>query len=718
MYRIPRAEFYAALLLTLLASTSAFAQAAAGGTASATLPELSVQGSGTGGTVTPPGASASAGSVTVQSVAEQRAAVNATVGSVTFIDAAEFQNRYANTLRDVLKDVPGVYVQERYGQELRLSVRGSGISRGFHLRGIEVLQDGIPFNLADGSGDFYQIDPLALRSVEVYKGGNALTFGATTLGGAVNFVTPTAYTAFAPNILRIDGGSFGTIRENFQVSRISGPADFLINGTLTNSDGYRDHETQRTQNFNANLGYQLAPGVETRFYAGVYLTDQKLPGSLTLFNALNNPTLANPAALSGNQSRKVETERIANRTSFLLDVGKLDIDTWAIHKSLYHPIFQVIDQDGWTYGIAPHWAGTFDIAGYRNDLILGLRAFAGQNSALQFVNIAGQRGAQTLNSVQSASNYEAYGENRFWFLPDVALMAGAKVFSSNRTYSNKGGLPASLRVQFANETYEGINPKVGLLWQPLPDIQVFGDVTGSRDVPDFGDLVQQNSLNTTFVPLRAQRAVTYEAGTRGRIDRLAWDVTLYRSEIRDELINFSINPGLNIPAATFNAPRTVHQGVEAAVSLDLVRDLSGIGDRVTVTQIWTHNDFRFVRDPVFGNNRIAGVPNDVLRTVLTYAHPSGFYISPSVDWVPQGAFADHANTLQVPGYALFNVQTGIDFKNGVLLFVDARNLADERFISDISVVTNAALTVGGPGALAAFYPGNGRSVFAGIRASF
>lgn len=220
------------------------------------------------------------------------------------------------------------------------------------------------------------------------------------------------------------------------------------------------------------------------------------------------------------------------------------------------------------------------------------------------------------------------------------------------------------------------------------------------------------------MPLQAQRAWTYEAGTRGRIDRIAWDVTLYRSEIRDELINFSINPGLNIPAATFNAPKTLHQGVEAAVSVDVVRDLTGIGDTIVASQIWTHNDFRFRNDPVFGNNQIAGIPRDVLRTVLIYTHPSGFYVSPSVDWVPQGAFADHANTVQVPGYALVNVQTGIDFKNGVSLFLDARNLTDARYISDISVVTNASATVGGAAALAAFYPGNGRSVFGGVRASF
>src|SRR3954470_21296904 len=183
------------------------------------------------------------GSLTQPSVERQRETLNQNAGSVAFVDteSPEIKNRYTNTLRDVLKDVPGVFVQNRYGQELRLSVRGSGIARGFHLRGIEVLQDGIPVNLADGSGDFYQIDPLAIRSVEVYPGGNALIYGTSTLGGAVNFITPTAFTAEAPNILRAEGGMFGTWRLSGQVSRVFGDWDALANGTVMHSDGYRQH---------------------------------------------------------------------------------------------------------------------------------------------------------------------------------------------------------------------------------------------------------------------------------------------------------------------------------------------------------------------------------------------------------------------------------------------------------------------------------------------
>ena len=652
-----------------------------------------------------------AGSLTVPSVQQQRANLNATVGSVAFIDASSFQNRYTNNLPDVLKDTPGVYAQTRYGQEIRLSVRGSGIARSFHTRGIELLQDGIPFNLADGSGDFYQIDPVSLRSIEVYKGGNGLIFGSSTLGGAVNAVTPTAYTAFGANVIRVEGGSFGAIRTNVQASRIEGDADGLISATYSHQDGYRAHQNQDYYQVNGNLGYRIAPGIETRTYFGNSITHQKLPGTLDLNSALTLPRQATASVLAGNQARDVFAERIANRTSFALDVGQLDFDSWYIHKRLYHPIFQVIDQEGATYGVSPHWTGTFDIAGYRNDLTIGARAFGGNNSARQFVNVAGFRGALTANARQNAQNYEGYIDNRFWITPELAIMTGAKLFHDERDFRNLFTKPQ----QAANRDYDGFNPKVGLLYQPMKDVQFFADLTRSRDVPDFSDLAQSNLGGLTFVPLQAQKAWTAEIGTRGTWNGIRWDVTYYRSTLRDELINFNTNAALGIPAATFNADRTIHQGVELGGSVDLVRDLlgTGTGDTISIGQTYTWNDFRFHRDRVYGNNAIAGIPEHVLRTTVAYRNPNGFFIAPTIDWVPQGAFADHANTLRVPGYTLIGLQAGMDFGHGISVYLDARNLADRRFISDVGAVTNARLV---PTTI--FYPGESRSVFGGVKIVF
>jgi iron complex outermembrane receptor protein len=692
----------------LCAAPSAFAQGAdadAGAVASATLPAVEVTGR-------------RAGSLTQPGVEEQRRALERTPAAVRLVPSEAFRDRYASNLRDVLAETPGVFVQTRYGQELRLSVRGSGTARGFHLRGVEVLQDGVPVNLADGSGDFYQIDPLAIRSVEVYPGGNALRFGTSTLGGAVNFISPTAYTAEAPNVLRAEGGTYGTWRLFGQVSRAFGDWDALATGTVLHSDGYRRHSRSQYEQFNANVGYRVAPNVETRFYAGAYIVRQQLPGTLSLSDALERPRTAALAAVLGNQARNVWAERFANRTSAETGYGRLDIDSWVIHKRLYHPIFQVLDQDGLTWGVAPRFATTFDVAGLRSELVVGARYFAGTNEALQYVNLRGSRGRQTLDARQDARNYEAFAENRLWVLPQWALVTGAKMFRSERDYEDKGrGLSSSRGAVSLGRTYDGFVPRVGVLWQPRPEVQAFANLTRSTDVPDFTDLTQTQVNGTTgFVPLAAQRAWTVELGTRGRFERYGWDLALFRSNIRGQLLQFTPAPNL-VPAATFNAGLTVNQGVEFAGHVDLWRDVTGpgAGDRVTLGQVWTFNDFRFRGDRQFGGNRVAGLPPHVLRTTLAYARPDGLFVRPRLDWVPQGAWADYANALRANSYITVGLEAGFSPAPGVFLFVDARNLTGKRYVSDLTTIADARA----PGAnTAVFYPGEGRSVYAGARVSF
>src|SRR5690348_15821518 len=132
-------------------------------------------------------------------------------GGADLVKADEYKDRQAVSLRDALLFSPGVYAQPRFGQEIRLSIRGSGISRGYHMRGLTLLQDGIPINLADDNGDFQELDPTILDHLEVYRGANAFRFGGTTLGGAINGVTPTGRSS--PGLrARLDGGSFDTQR--------------------------------------------------------------------------------------------------------------------------------------------------------------------------------------------------------------------------------------------------------------------------------------------------------------------------------------------------------------------------------------------------------------------------------------------------------------------------------------------------------------------------
>src|SRR6478736_323045 len=89
---------------------------------------------------------------TADSVPEARRKLDQRAGGTAVVDGERYRDRRASTLADALGYAPGVFVQPRFGaDEARVSIRGSGLQRTFHGRGITLLQDGSPLNLADRS---------------------------------------------------------------------------------------------------------------------------------------------------------------------------------------------------------------------------------------------------------------------------------------------------------------------------------------------------------------------------------------------------------------------------------------------------------------------------------------------------------------------------------------------------------------------------------------
>src|SRR5690606_7892148 len=142
----------------------------------------------------------------------------------------------------------------------------------------------------------------------------------------------------------------------------------------------------------------------------------------------------------------------------------------------------------------------------------------------------------------------------------VALVGGAQGIYSERKFTNHL-VPAQSDAAY----FSTVSPKAGVLWDFAKNAQAFANVTRSYEPPTFSELVQGGVFQ--FVPLDPQRGVTVEIGTRGATKTVAWDLTLYRAWVESELIGYT--PGGGIPAATFNAGDTVHQGVEASLTFDV-----------------------------------------------------------------------------------------------------------------------------------------------------
>ena len=155
--------------------------------------------------------------------------------------------------------------QSVFAEEVRISVRGSGLERSFHQKGLTGFQDGVPFGAADGSGDFQEIDTLTLQRIEIHKGGNAMQFGSTTLGGSINMISKTGHSNPGYQ-LRIEGGSNDTFRSNLQFGKVLDNGSdlfFSLSGTI--SDGFRQHAEQNNIKFHSNAGLKLSDKIETRF---------------------------------------------------------------------------------------------------------------------------------------------------------------------------------------------------------------------------------------------------------------------------------------------------------------------------------------------------------------------------------------------------------------------------------------------------------------------
>jgi iron complex outermembrane receptor protein len=73
---------------------------------------------------------------------------------------------------------------------------------------------------------------------------------------------------------------------------------------------------------------------------------------------------------------------------------------------------------------------------------------------------------------------------------------------------------------------------------------------------------------------------------------------------------------------------------------------------------------------------------------------------------------DYSNLTQAPAYAVLNLNAGYAVNDRISLFIDIRNLADKDYISNIQAQIRATA------ASAAYWPGDGRSVFGGLAVAF
>jgi len=645
-------------------------------------------------------------SKTVPTAAESREELAKTPGGTEVIDAGRFLRGRASTMADTFALSPGVVAQPRFGSdEARLSIRGSGMQRTFHGRGIRVLQDGAPLNLADGSFDMQAVDPLAADHINVWRGGNALALGSSTLGGAIDYISATGFTAPGGS-LRLEGGSFGYLRARVEAGLSEGKTDAYLSFSGQSQSGFREHAAQEGLRLFNNFGWQISDGAETRLFVTFVDSRSELPGSLTKVELEDDPRQADGSrfgAAAYDNRRDFELFRIADKTTLVNGDQTLEFITAFTYKDLDHPITPfvgVIDQLTRDLLLGATLTQEGQLFGRKNRVRTGAFFTRGTIDAATYQNKDGERGDLTSSADQTASNLEGFVEDQLALDYGITGVIGATAASNWRENDQFSGAAPSY-----DRSYQNISPKAGLRWDAA-NFQVFGNVSGSYEPPSFSE------TNGALTPNEAQTANTIELGSRGSHANFRWDAAVYASAVKDEFL--ALNNTAGIPLGTTNANRTSHQGIELFGEADLLggalKDCPE--NRLFFRSMWTYGRFKFDEDSTYGDNTIAGLPPHLIRGELMWENAAGYYAGPTVEWVPVKSYVDHANTLSADPYALLGFKLGRRLENGLSWFIEAKNLTDERYAATTGVVANAGADPDQKSRN--FLPGDGRSVFAGI----
>jgi iron complex outermembrane recepter protein len=629
-----------------------------------------------------------------------------TAGGTTLVDMELVREGRTSNLQDTLGMAAGVLAQSRFGaEETRLSIRGSGLQRTFHGRGLRLMQDGMPTNLADGGFDFPAIDPMATDYIEVYRGANALQYGSSNLGGSINFISRTGYTVPAFEV-RTEGGSYGYYRLGVSAGGVENGLDYFVTASKYGTNSFRDNAVQSADRLTGNLGYKINENVETRFYFGYTNNDSQLSSSLTKAQLNRDPKQANVVPGQGINERDINVTRLANKTTIRLDNGTLELGAFYSAKSLYHPIGNfgdttgLIDQESDDYGLNARLTQHGHLFGLNNEFVVGFTPTYGKTDAKNFRNVNAKRGVLLNDFDQRASNIEIYIEDRLSFTDKFTAIAGLQYAKSKR--DSKDQFITVSGNQSVDKTYTQTSPKLGVLYQLQPEAQLFANVSRSFEPPSFGEL---NSIVVS--QLKEQTGTTFEVGSRGNSENIDWDVAFYYARLKNELL--AVQPLTGLPfflaTQTINADKTIHRGLELGLTARLPWNLESRNNLLI-------NDFKLDGDATFGSNRLPGIQRSLLRSELMYRGNQfldGFYFGPTIEWSPERYNVDFSETLFADNYFIWGLKAGQKVNKNWTWFLEGRNLSNQKYAATTGVARNQN---GADGAL--FLPGDGRTAYMGI----
>ncbi|WP_151713751.1 TonB-dependent receptor family protein [Acinetobacter bereziniae] len=638
-------------------------------------------------------------------------------GARSIVDRKKMDESAVTSIRDALKQVPGVQVQDSNG------TGGSDVSLNLGVRGLTsrlsprstVLMDGVPLSFAPYGQPQLSMAPVSMgniESIDVVRGAGTVRFGPQNVGGIINFNTRAIPEKLSGSVGLTTEFATGTDQLKYSPNLFVGGTmenglglALLYSGTKGN--GYREANNDiDIDDVMLKSSYQFndqdALAVNLHHYEG----RGEMPEGLTTADYAKNPYQSNQfrnyfagrrSDISVKYSHKDELNNFEVLGYYVDSFRTSDLES-AIEGTANSRISNS-PRDYKYFGIEPRYSRAYSLGNMNNEVTVGYRylqedssEFSGRTTPYNTATgIPGERLANTI-SEGGTKAHALYIDNRFG-LGAFTITPGVR-FESIKTHNDYSAYQSG---KFINTVHPKIKsdeflPSLALQYNFNDQWNIFANAAVSFGPQQYNQLakVDAGQAVTTLDGLHPEKSNNYEIGTKYLGNGLNAELTVFYLDFDKELI---LERPDNIGTGIWtNLGATSHKGIE----LGLNYDFGHLYDMLEGLKVYSNYTFTKAvseagkfegKDLPYYSRHVGNlglgytfekwsVNADMFAQSKQHAPGSGniYQTVESAD----GRIGD------IPGYSTFAVRTGYDFGQdfyGLKIAAGIKNVFDKEYFT-------------------------------------
>lgn len=636
-------------------------------------------------------------------------------GARTIIDRKRLDETASVTIKDALKQVPGVQVQDNAG------TAGSDLSLSFGVRGLTsrfsprstVLMDGVPLAFAPYGQPQLSLAPTSLgniESIDVIRGAGSVRFGPQNVGGIINFNTRSIPKQFQGNIAMTSeiarNGNVKLSPNLFLGTTLDNGLGLALLYSGTQGNGYRDSNDHNNINdVIFKTAYAFTDQDQIEFNLHRYDGKADMPGGLT----------TQEYKADSNQSTRPYDYFEGHRTDGALKyTHKDDANTFellAYHTDTYrNAVMEKINDTDKnkkqlrnaprTYKVTafePRYSHAYVLGNTANEISIGYR-YLNEDSKEYIGRSAWYKNGTTPLSVDGYSSavgktiaHAVYLDNRT-DLGAWSITPGVR-FESIKTRENYYKLNANNSIKNEVSTHVKSNevlPNLSVLYKVNDQWNVFANYGISFGPQQYSQMAKIDDTSKLAVSqtdgLNPEKAKNYEIGTHYLGDALTAEFTVFYIDFDQELLRYNLGG----TEGWTNLGATKHMGFEFGARYDfgqLNDALTGLSTytNLTYTHATAAAGIRKGKDLSFSSRWVANIGLGYKYeqwSINTDLFAQSKQVAPNKDdLVVEDSAAMYGS---IPGYATMAVRVGYDlsrYLNGFKVAAGIKNMFDKNYFT-------------------------------------